>query len=169
MIISAVQHNADLKLTSCSWFQLGEDEELEAADELGNGNEGGGDEGVVVESYNGVIMLEDEGEESEGEDHDDDDDDDEDDEDEDDEDEEDGSEIEGHDRGVLGDHHVHGHGNDNDYLFLQLDEARQGMLIDSFPLLVPFIFPYFLSCSLSSFPVPLFLFLFPYFPFEPLS
>lgn len=93
---------------------------------MGNGNEGGGDEGVVVESYNGVIMLDDGGEESEGEDHDDDDDDDDED-DEDEEDEEDGSEIEGHDR--LGDHHVHGHGNDNDYLFLQLDEARQGWLV----------------------------------------
>lgn len=85
---------------------------------MGNGTEEGGDEGVVVESYNGVIMLEDEGEESEGEDRD------EDDDDEDDEDEEDGSEIEGNDRG-LGDHD-HGNGNESDYLFLQLDEPRQG-------------------------------------------
>lgn len=53
-------------------------EEIEAEEDEVPNNEEGGDEGVVVESYNGVIMLEDEGEESE--DHDDDDDDDEDDE-----------------------------------------------------------------------------------------
>ncbi len=57
---------------------LGEDEEIEAEEDEVANNEEGRDEGVVVESYNGVIMLEDEGEESE--DHDDDDDDDEDDE-----------------------------------------------------------------------------------------
>ena len=53
-------------------------EEIEAEEDAVPNNEEGGDEGVVVESYNGVIMLEDEGDESE--DHDDDDDDDEDDE-----------------------------------------------------------------------------------------
>ena len=53
-------------------FHSGEDEEIEA-EEVAT-NEEGRDDGVVVESYNGVIMLEDEGEESE--DHDDDDDDD---------------------------------------------------------------------------------------------
>ena len=64
-------------------------------------------------------MLEDEGEESEGDDHDD-----EDEDDEDEEDEEDGSELEGNERG---DHdHADDEGNENDYLFLHLDEPRQG-------------------------------------------
>jgi hypothetical protein len=56
-------------------FISGEDEEIEA-EEVAT-NEDGRDDGVVVESYNGVIMLEDEGEESEDHDDDDDDDDDE--------------------------------------------------------------------------------------------
>jgi hypothetical protein len=61
-------------MTSCKHFLVisGEDEEIEAEEDEETQNEDGRDEGVVVESYNGVIMLEDEGEESE--DHDDDDD-----------------------------------------------------------------------------------------------
>lgn len=98
-----------------------EDEEIEAEDEVPN-NEEGRDEGVVVESYNGVIMLGD-GEES---DHDDNEDDDDDDDDEDDDDE--GSEIAAHER-EFGEHnHGGAAGMDNDYLFLHLDEPRQGMV-----------------------------------------
>ncbi|CAB4034551.1 Hypothetical predicted protein, partial [Paramuricea clavata] len=102
-----------------------EDEEIEAEEDEETQNEEGRDEGVVVESYNGVIMLEDEGEESE--DHDDDDD-----EDDEDDDDEEGSEIEGHDRPDFGEHGGHGNagagGMENDYLFLHLDEPRQGSI-----------------------------------------
>ena len=71
---------ATLSLSTYHWSEisvviLGEDEEIEAEEDEVTNNEEGGDEGVVVESYNGVIMLEDEGEESE--DHDDEDDEDE--------------------------------------------------------------------------------------------
>jgi hypothetical protein len=47
-----------------------------------------------------------------------------------DDDEEEGSEIEGHERHEFGDHGGHGNaggsGMENDYLFLHLDEPRQG-------------------------------------------